>query len=228
MLSATLAEAVAGVFPYAAGVGLSPIPIITVVLVLFSARARINGPMFLAGWATGLAALVTVVHLTASQLDAGTDDTVDDGIAWLRVLLGTVLLIAAAKKWRHRPGPGEEPSLPAWMTRIEGISPVRALGLGLLLASNPKNLALSFGAGTSLAQLAVPARQAGAAIVVFVIVGSAAVIVAVGYASSGVAGVRQRLEEAKAWLALHNGSLVAVLYVVFGALLVSRGLGSVT
>lgn len=223
-----MAEAIAAVLPYAAGVSLSPIPIITVVLVLFSTRARINGPMFLAGWATGLTALLTVVHLTANQLDAGTEGTADDGIAWLRVLLGVVLLIAAARKWRHRPGPGEEPSLPAWMTRIEGISPVRALGLGLLLASNPKNLALSFGAGTSLAQLDVSVGQAGAAIVVFVLVGSAAVIVAVGYASSGLVGVRQRLEEAKAWLALHNGALVAVLYLVFGALLVSRGLGSGT
>ena len=228
MPPATVGEAIAAVLPYAVGMGLSPIPIITVVLVLFSTRARINGPMFLAGWAAGLAGLVTAVYLTTSELEVGTDGTADDGIAWLRVLLGAVLLIAAARKWWRRPGPWEEPSLPAWMMRIEGISPVRALGLGLLLASNPKNLALSFGAGTSLAQLEVPTRQAGAAIVVFALVGSAAVIAAVGYASSGVAGARQRLEQAKAWLALHNGALLAALYVVFGALLVSRGLGSVT
>jgi hypothetical protein len=221
-----VSEAVAAVLVYAVGVALSPIPVIAVILVLFSTRAGINGPVFLASWAGGLAALVTVVHRMADQLDAGAGGSGDDGIAWLRVMVGTVLLIAAAKKWRQRPDPGAEPSLPGWMARIEGFGPARTLGVGLLLSLNPKNLALAFGAGSSLAQLEVPARQAAAAIVVFALVGSAAVIAAVGYATFGGSGVRQQLEEAKTWLTLHNGALLAVLYLVFGTLLVSRGLGS--
>jgi threonine/homoserine/homoserine lactone efflux protein len=220
-----LSEAISAVLTYAVGVGLSPIPAIAVILVLFSTRARVNGPLFLTGWMVGLATLVTIVHLVADQLGAGTGGTTDEGISWLRVLLGAVLLVAATRKWRHRPRPGEEPSLPAWMARIEGFGPAQALGVGLLLSSNPKNLALALGAGVSLAHLGVSARQAGAAIVVFVLVGSAAVIVAVMYALTGGAGARQRLDDTRAWLILHNGALMAALYLVFGALLISQGLG---
>jgi hypothetical protein len=50
------------------------------------------------------------------------------------------------------------------------------------------------------------------------------VIASVAYALTGGASARQWLDEAKAWLVLHNGALMAALYLVFGALLVSRGL----
>ena len=35
------------VLTYAVGVAISPVPIIAVILMLFSAKARVNGPMFL-------------------------------------------------------------------------------------------------------------------------------------------------------------------------------------
>jgi hypothetical protein len=43
-------EAIGQSLPFAVGVGLSPIPIIAVVLMLATPRARVNGPAFLAGW----------------------------------------------------------------------------------------------------------------------------------------------------------------------------------
>jgi hypothetical protein len=49
-------EAIGQLLPFAVGVGLSPIPIIAVVLMLATPRARVNGPAFLPGW------LATVDH----------------------------------------------------------------------------------------------------------------------------------------------------------------------
>jgi hypothetical protein len=43
----------AEVLPFAVGVAISPVPIIAVILMLFSSRATVNGPMFLIGWAVG-------------------------------------------------------------------------------------------------------------------------------------------------------------------------------
>jgi hypothetical protein len=220
-----VSEAISAVLTYAVGAGLSPIPAVAVILVLFSARARVNGPLFLLGWMAGLTALVTIVHLMSGQAGAGADGTADDGISWLRIVLGGVLFVAATRKWRHRVRPAEEPSPPAWMARIEGFVPRQALGLGVLLSCNPKNLALALGAGMSLAQLDVPVRQAGAAIAVFVVVGSALVIAPITYALAGGAAARQRLAEAESWLILHNSAVMAALFLVFAALLVSQGLG---
>jgi hypothetical protein len=219
-----LSEAISAVLTYAVGVGLSPIPTVAAIFMLFSARARTNGPLFLAGWMAGLGTLVTVVHLMADQAGAGSGGATDDGISWLRIALGAVLLVIAARTWRHRPPPADEPSPPAWMERIEGLAPPQALGVGLLLSANPKNLALALGAGMGLAQLGASAPEAFAAIALFVLVGSGAVIVAVVYGLLGGATARQHLDDARSWLVVHNGAVMAALYLVFGALLISRGL----
>ena len=42
-----MGQAIGEVLPFAVGVAISPVPIIAVILVLFSARARVNGPAFL-------------------------------------------------------------------------------------------------------------------------------------------------------------------------------------
>lgn len=45
-----MGQAIGGTLALAIGVALSPIPIIAVVLMLTTARARINGLAFVAGW----------------------------------------------------------------------------------------------------------------------------------------------------------------------------------
>jgi Sap-like sulfolipid-1-addressing protein len=48
-----MAKAIGGSLPLAVGIALSPIPIIAVVLMLTSRRARVNGPAFVAGRLAG-------------------------------------------------------------------------------------------------------------------------------------------------------------------------------
>ena len=49
-----MAEAIGHSLPLAIGVALSPIPIIAVVVLLTSSRARSLGPVFVLGWLLGL------------------------------------------------------------------------------------------------------------------------------------------------------------------------------
>ena len=50
-----MGAAIGGALPFAVGVALSPIPIVAVVLMLTTQRARVNGAVFIAGWLAGLA-----------------------------------------------------------------------------------------------------------------------------------------------------------------------------
>jgi hypothetical protein len=43
-----MAEGIGAVLTFAVGATISPVPIIAVILMLFSARPRVNGPMLLA------------------------------------------------------------------------------------------------------------------------------------------------------------------------------------
>jgi Sap, sulfolipid-1-addressing protein len=49
-----MGEAIGQSLPLAIGVALSPVPIIAVVLMLTTPRARANGPAFVLGWLVGL------------------------------------------------------------------------------------------------------------------------------------------------------------------------------
>jgi Sap, sulfolipid-1-addressing protein len=49
-----MGQAIGGSLALAVGIAISPIPIIAVVLMLTTPRARANGPAFLAGWLLGL------------------------------------------------------------------------------------------------------------------------------------------------------------------------------
>lgn len=218
--------AISEVLPFAIGVAISPIPLIGVILMLFTPRAAQNGLAFLLGWVVGLGALVTVVYLVADAADVASDSTASDSTSTITVVLGVALLVGGLRRLRRQPATGAEPSLPRWMAGVDGFTPVRAGGLGAVLgAVNPKNLALALGAALGLAQLGGPSGDAVAGLVAFVVVASSTTALAVGYRLVGGAGARARLEDARAWLVLHSDAVTAVLFLVFGVVLLAQGTG---
>jgi len=54
-----MGQAISEVLTFAVGVAISPMPIIAVILMLFSQRAKVNGPAFLLGWVLALAVVST-------------------------------------------------------------------------------------------------------------------------------------------------------------------------
>ena len=97
-----MGRAISEVLPFAVGVAISPIAIIAVILVLFSARARVNGPAFLAGWLAGVAVVSIVVYLVADAGDASSDQTTSDTVSWIKLVLGVFLVAHAVRSWRAR------------------------------------------------------------------------------------------------------------------------------
>ena len=142
-----MGRGISEVLTFAVGAAISPVPIIAVILMLFSQRAKLNGPMFLAGWVLALAVVSGVTYVLADASNASTSSTATDTISWGKIVFGVLFLLLAARQWRSRPAPGAEPQMPKWMAGIETLSPGKALGLGLLLDGlNPKNLLLTIGA----------------------------------------------------------------------------------
>jgi len=222
-------QAISEVLPFAVGVAIVPVPVIAVILMLFSSRARVNGPMFLAGWVAGLAVAFGALYALADAGDASTDTTASDSVSWLTIALGALLLVLALRTWRKRPAAGAEPELPTWMAGIDTLAPGKALGLGsLLAAANPKNLVLVAAAAAGLAQLGVSTGDAVVALVVFVCVASLSVGGPVAYYFVGGDRAKAALEELKTWLGVNNAAVMTVLFLVFGALLIANGLAPLT
>jgi hypothetical protein len=55
-----MGQGISQVLTFAIGVAISPVPIIAVILMLFSGRAKVNGPMFLAGWMLALGVVSSI------------------------------------------------------------------------------------------------------------------------------------------------------------------------
>jgi hypothetical protein len=224
-----MGQGISEVLTFAIGVAISPVPIIAVILMLFSRRAKVNGPLFLLGWALALAVVSGVAYFLAEQSDAATSSTASDTISWGKILLGVLLLVGALRNWRNRPEPGAAPDMPKWMSRIDTLAPAMAFGLGVLLAGvNPKNLILSIGAGSSLAQLGISTSDAVVSLIVFVVVGSVSIAAPVLYYLLSGERAAVALESMKSWLTVHNAAVMAVLFLVFGVDLIAKGLPPLT
>ncbi len=225
-----MGQAISAVLPFAIGVAISPVPIIAVILVLFTPRARTNGVAFLAGWVVGIAIVTTVVYVIASS--AGVSDssnTSSDASFWIKLLLGLVLIRFAVRNWRKRPAPGQEAPPPKWMSALDEFTPVKTAGIAALLgAVNPKNLALAIGAATSLAHLGASGTEATVGIVVFVVLASLSIAAPVVLFLAGGDKAAGVLNGWKAWLSVNNAAVMSVLFVVFGVILFSEGLSGLT
>jgi hypothetical protein len=224
-----MGQGIGEVLTFAIGVAISPVPIIAVILMLFSQRARVNGPLFLLGWVLALAVVGGVAYVLADEGDIATNSGAADTVAWGKIVFGVLFLLLAVRQWRSRPGPGVEPEMPRWMAGIDAFSPVKALVLGVLLAGvNPKNLLLTLGAAVGLAQLGLSTTDAVVSLVVFVVVASLTIAGPVVYYLLGGEQAKTALEELKGWLALHNAAVMAVLFVVFGVDLIAKGIPPLT
>jgi threonine/homoserine/homoserine lactone efflux protein len=144
-------------------------------------------------------------------------------------VLGASFLLLARREWRKRPAPGADPEMPRWMARIDALTPVQSLGLGVLLGGlNPKNLALGIGAAAGLAQLGLSTGDAVVSLIVFVAVGSLTISGPVLYHWLRGERATAALNDLKDWLGRHNDAVMAVLFVVLGAVLIAKGLQPLT
>lgn len=208
--------------PAAIGIALSPIPIAAVILMLFSARARVNGPLFVLGWVLGLGVVGGGLLLLGEVGDVGGEASTVS--LWVKTLLGGLLLGLGLKQWRGRPSADAEPTTPAWMASIDQFTAGKAFGIGVLLSGpNPKNLALNAAGVVLILQGGLEPAGEWIAFAVFVAIASLTVLAPVVYYF--IAGDRAdaTLDSMKEWLIGNNAAVMGVLFLIFGVKLLTDG-----
>jgi threonine/homoserine/homoserine lactone efflux protein len=214
-------QAIGGTLPMAIGVAISPIPIIAIVLMLGTPKARVNGPAFAFGWVAGLAIVGTIVLVAASGNATSSSGGPSTWVNVLKLVFGILFLLLAAHNWQGRPKPGEEAAMPKWMKAIDGFDAGKSLGAGLLLSGvNPKNLALTAAAAATIAQAGISGSQEGVALAVFVLLGSLTILAPVAIYFLMGAKAEEILEGIKTFMAAHNVAIMTVLFLVLGAKLI--------
>ena len=161
-----------------------------------------------------------------SQADDGSPET------WVRVVklaLGALFLLLAARTWRTRPRAGQEAAMPKWMQAVDTFTAGKSFGFGALLSGvNPKNVALTIAAATAIAQTGITGGEAAGALAVFTIVGSLSILapVVIYFVMGAKAAVI--LDELKTWMAAHNAAIMSVLLLVLGAKLIGDAIAGLS
>jgi len=224
-----MGQAIGGSLPLAVGIAISPIPIIAVVLMLTTPRARANGPAFLAGWVLGLGIVGAIVLALAGPAGASQSGSPATWVSWVKIVLGVLLLLVAVRQFRGRPRDGEDAPMPKWMGRIDEIRPMAALGFAAVLAgANPKNLLLAVAGAAAIAQTGISGAQQALAYLIFVLIGSlgigapVVIYLVMGERSQAV------LARLKDWMGRNNAVIMSILCLIIAAKLIGDAIGGLT
>ncbi len=218
------------VLPLAIAITISPVPIIAVILLLFTDRPKPNAAAFVVGFFIGVAVMLGIFIAIASSQDlSDSNSTASTASFWIKILLGALLVFAAYRQLQHRPQEGEEPDPPKWMAGISSFTAGKSFGTGLAVgAVNPKNVAMSIAAAATISAGALSAGNEIATVVIYAVIASLGVLapfvvaIAMGAKSTAV------LDEWKAWLGQNNAVVMAVLFSVFAAVLIGKGIVGLT
>jgi len=218
-------RALGDILPLAVAVAIFPVPIIIAVLVLGSDRGTAKGAAYALAWSIGLFAVGAIVLVLAGAADAGDND---QPATWVNVLLlglGLLLLAAAVRQWRGRPGGGEKATTPGWIRAIDKFTIARAGGAGFALSAlNPKNVLLTAAAAAEIAEVGLSAGREVALLLGFVVVASAGVLTPLVLALALGERSRGLLEGLRGWMARYSPVIMGLLCLIIGAKLIGDAL----
>jgi Sap, sulfolipid-1-addressing protein len=202
-------------------IALSPITVIPAVLVLHAPRPRPASLAFLGGWVLGLVA-VTAAFVGASDLLGDLHQAPPRWASWLRVVLGSALIVFGIYNWltRHR-----HTKTPAWLRSFTKLTPVRAGVTGaLLVVIRPEVLILCAAAGLAIGTVRLSVAAGLIVGGVFVMISASTVAIPIlGYVGAGDR-LDDALERLKAWMEENHGAMMAVILVVIGLIVLYNGI----
>jgi threonine/homoserine/homoserine lactone efflux protein len=220
-------EAIGDTLPLALGVAISPIPVIAAILMLLSPKARGTSLGFLLGWILGILVAVVAFTVLASALPEADDTSSKPVAGTIKIVLGALLLVLAAKQWRSRPAGDTEPALPKWMQAIDTMTAGRALVLGFLLSGlNPKNLLMGAAAGITIGSADLTSTDHVITIAVYTVIAASTVAVPVIAYLLAEARMAAPLGRLRTWLVHNNRTVMAVLLLVIGVVVIGKGISS--
>jgi threonine/homoserine/homoserine lactone efflux protein len=214
--------------PFVVGIAISPLPIIVVILILLSPRARSSSLGFLLGWVVGILAVIVALTALSSFLPTHQHQARNPWEGVIKLVLCGLLLWMAVRQWRKRPHGDEKPELPAWMQKIDTFGFGDGLKFGLILsAANPKNVILSTSVGVDLGAADLSIEELVIATAVFVLMASSTVIIPVVAYLVASDRMHAPLASLHTWLTRENHTIMAVLLFVLGANAFGNGLGAI-
>lgn len=206
--------------PLALVIALSPLTVIPAVLVLSTPYPRQAGLSFAAGWLASLAGL-TALFVAVSGLLGGLHKAPPAWASWLRIVVGSALILFGIYRWVTRHGHGD---MPRWLRSFTDMTPRRAGVTALVLAAaRPEVLFMCAAAGLAVGSAGLNRTGAWIAAAFFVAVAASSVTVPIlGYIAAG-SRLDAALARLKAWLEQQHAAMLAAVLILIGSMVAYNG-----
>ena len=213
----------AQLIPLATGVVISPIPLVAIIAILLSTRAKANAFAYTASIVLAATAITAATALSTTGVESKSSGSAHTVQTVFAVVFTVGFLALAYSSWRGRPKDDAEPAMPSWLAQIDSMQPAKAAVLGLLLTvPNAKNLPLELKAGSIIGGGHLGWVSVIAYSVLFAVAASIALIVLSALAAVPSAKVTDALSATKSTLIRHNAAIMTVLFLMLAALELSH------
>ena len=184
--------------------------------------------MGLAGWLTGLTA-VGGIALAIVGAAGSLSHAASASASAVSLVLGALLLFAAAMQWRPRRPSDGTTGISRWLESVGRLRVGGAYALGVALSAlNPKVVLLTLSAVTAISGAALSTTDEVWTLALFIALGMVGVLVPTLVFFGMGARSAPLLDRWKAWLAAHSTVVVTVLLVVIGLKLTADGITGLT
>jgi hypothetical protein len=209
----------------ALGVAASPLPIVAILVLLLTRRARPGSIVMLIGWVLGVAVALSISIAFADTIrvpKVGTD-LPWEGLFMLLLGIGLVMMGVLSRRGRFRSADPEQP--PSWVNSVDNMSPLGGGAVVFLNATtSPKNLALAITAGRLIASSGVPLTETVPAVVVYVVIASLTLAIPVGLYFFGGDRSTAVLQRWKQRVTANAAAVMEITLLVIGVGMTVKGL----
>ncbi|TLG77263.1 GAP family protein [Culicoidibacter larvae] len=216
-----MGAAIGALLSPAVGVAISPFPIVGLILILLSKKAKVNSLFYTLGWVLGNLIVFLIAMIFMGAISSGGEPGMIARIVY--IVLGLLLFVVAGREFHNRPKNGEEVKTPGWFEKMSAIKPLGATVFSFALAAvNPKNLLLSLTAGVGVGTLNLSVGENVAATIIFLLIASSTIIVpTIAFLISGDR-LNKTLDVVRDWLIKNNAIIMAVLLLFIGLSVISK------
>lgn len=218
-----MGEVIGELVPIAVAVAISPMHLLAVTVMLLASGGHRVAGAFVAGRTAGTAVLVVLFSVVIGPVEYAIP-LPGHVTAVGKIVIGAATVALAAGQWLRHAGRDTEPRTPKWLTEVGSFSTPKAFGLGGLVSiASAKNLALCLAGGVVIRSVPLQVWQITVAIVIFTVLGSAALTTMMVVARVGGTRIRSALENWRDWLLRHQVRVLSVVLLVVGIIISAMG-----
>ena len=180
-----------------------------------------NSVTWLAGWTLSTFGIGALIILFFGGYDFSKSGTPTTAACVVQIVLGVLLLVAAARFWSRRPSrTGKVPEEPGWMTRIGKMSPVWAFLIGAFWI----NTAVVVAAGVDTLRAEISNRDSIIVFAAFTLVTLSMQGALILYAYLLPKSAAVGLHRIREWIARNQEAALAVVALVLAVWIASQGI----